>query len=61
MRLTTVVELVHLSQLRPFLSAPIKSLGATRVEGTPLGDGIQSRHGAIDLVQALAVDFHVGD
>jgi hypothetical protein len=38
-----------------------RNLRTARVVSAPLGDGVQTRHGTVDLVQAFAVLRHVGD
>ena len=59
MRLATLIGLHHLRELRPFVPASVKDLGATWIECTAFWNRIQSRHGAINLIQALTVYFHV--
>ena len=59
MRLATGIGLADLRQLRSFMFAPIKHLRATWIESATFGNGVQARHGAIDLVEALTIDFHV--
>ena len=48
-------------QFGALAQATLKSFGATGVESTTARNGVQSGHGAIDLVQVFAVTFHVGD
>src|SRR5690606_9864303 len=42
-------------QIRPLDTAALKYLRATRIERAACGDGIEPRHGAIDLIELIAV------
>ena len=53
--------LAHGLQFGPLLGAARQGVGAARVVGAAAGDGVQARHAAVDLVQALVIAVDVGN
>ena len=48
-------------QVGPLATAAVEGARAARVVGAAARNGVQARHGAVDLVEAFAVHRHVGD
>ncbi len=48
-------------QLGPLDAAALEHARAARIEGAAARNGVQARHGAVDLVELLAVHRHVGN
>ena len=49
----------HCGQIGALLLATLKNLRTSRIESAAFGNGIEARHGAINLVQAFTVNVHV--